>query len=349
MSNRTFRVLLALLGCSLGSACTLESNSAPLQSQASIYVDGGVDVTSFSGVSFDPEAFFAIAAGCGSPDCPPPFLAPGIPAYEGSLVSGAQVQVFDPDQGAPAGSTNSASDGQFSIDGIPSRSTSPYFMLASGGAINSDPSLPQVPAASYQPTFAMRPIMASYSSCLFQQAPVIGDKGILEAVAKYLTSKGTATTAADLLDPSKYGGVAIWWLYQPGLPVAQIPAFGTRTDADQGTVLQIDWAPPGTLGLAIQSTRGFYVAEGATMSPLGVTVIVLPASASGPAFVTFTPTDPTTDATQGRPWQFGSITAPVVPGVVSFAGIQLFPSPAPDDPGPLPASEGAPVWLCLPQ
>jgi len=183
----------------------------------------------------------------------------------------------------------------------------------------------------------LKPIATRFNYCMGQPAALLGDTGILEAVAKHLTLTGTDTTVTDLSSPARFGGVVVWWMLQPSGAGVHVPAFGTSIEANVGQVLNVNWAPPGALPPDVQSERGFFVDAEAPVSGMGIVVTLLPAKAGPPAPVQFTAIDPVTDAEQGRPWAFpplGPIT--VGPGI-SF--------------GELPAIAGGsapPEWVCLP-
>lgn len=335
---RTVALVLMLGWC----GCTT-SASPP---DAGVYgptVDAG---TSVNGFVWDPEAFFFTVATCG-PGCPfPPVRAPGTPPLKRSLVAGAKVSLFDPVQKKPAYSAPdlTGANGLWFMTGIPSRAMPPFFAFTveaqpppppDGGAPMMGPPLPPIPPATYLPTFTLRPIATLWTFCEGQAAALIGDSGILEAVANYLTNAGTPTTVADFIDPTKYGGVVVIWNFQLGSPVLRAPAGGTTLAASMGQVLMIDWAPPGLPSLpppvlAIQSQRGFYVSSNPT-SNIGVSVTTLPPVMGPPPMVTFTPSDPVTDPTKNRPFNYAPVTAPVPSKVITFGErLAIFPNaPAP--------------------
>ena len=92
-------------------------------------------------------------------------------------------------------------------------------------------------------------------------------------------------------------------------------------------MFNLAWVPPGVLPpeqeFALRSTRGFLVAPGAPTSAMGISVVLVPASATPPLFVTYVMKDPITSAALRRPWKVPAITLPPTPGVVTYAGIQV--------------------------
>lgn len=335
---------LLVVGSILSAGC---NNPEVLPPQQTSYgPTGGTNVVNMNGFTWDPEAFWFMFAMCGQ-DCPiPPVTVPGVPMFDGSLVQGALVNIADPLQPtAPVATTSpTPADGTWFLQHLPSRADVPFFTftvfdastLGGGTALQPAPPLPPVPAAGYLPTLSLRPIVTRSTNCLGISADMISDSGIAEAVAKYLTTRGQATTVVDLLNPAKFGGVVVFWMYGPNGVSVRVPAFGTDMQASTGTVLRIDWAPPGALPSAIQSKRGFFVNSNAPVSPIGVTVTLLPPSSSPePTMVNFTPVDPQTG--DGHPYNFPPLPpVPVTPGAIQFSQL-----PA-DDGSPPP-----PAWTCL--
>jgi hypothetical protein len=296
-------------------------------------------------------------------------LAVGIPHFERAQVRGASVAIFDPMTGMPAGSANAPTglDGSWYVPSVASRGDVPYFTFAVDGSLPPEgpdgfgggflPPIPPTPG--YLPTLALQPIFTHLSTaCFFQQSPQLGSTGILEAVAKYLTDKGTPTQVSDFLDPSKVGGVVVWWSYFPGPPFMRLPAFGAGIEVGGGEgplpagtrVMGLVWAPPGGGPPHLQSARGFFVTEEGTetaggvtgpFSGIGLSVAVFPPSAGGPHFATFKAVHP-------GGLQFGPVGTPVPAGIISFVGTQIFPPPDPSQPGPPADAEPTPGWLCLP-
>jgi hypothetical protein len=306
--------------------------------------------TNVIGHVWDPEAFFAGTASCGM-TCPiPPLTVPGLPFYEGSVVAGATVAIFDPIAGKPDGISNvTGADGIWEVKGVTSRSNPPMFAAASHDPLAlagkpalspfGPPFLPTIAPATYVPTFSLRPIATGWAQCLGQVAGLLSNNGILQAVAKFRTSKGMNTQVNDLLDPQKFGGVVVWWSWLPSDSFVRVPAYGTTVTASVGTVLNLNWAPPGTKSQTIQSARGFYVDEAAPVSGIGLTATVLPPGTGFTTDVQFTAVDKVQLPAQGRPWVFPALPPiPVAPGA-SFGQFPAFQA------GDVPAP---PKWVCLP-
>jgi hypothetical protein len=226
------------------------------------------------------------------------------------------------------------------------RSTPPFFAVSvvPQGLPGFDGGLP---TATYLPTLTAKPIATGKTTlCLDQAAGAVSDSGPLDAVAKFLTKTGTPTTIADLTNPMKTAGVAVWWLWLPGPGALRVPAFGAQMTADIGTTYQISWLPPGTLPpfLNIQSARGYFVNAGppGPMGPPpapGLFVTVLPPLMGLPPAVTFTASDPVMDSTQGRPITFPPLPpSQIPPGMITFGELQ----------GLSPGAGAPPDWVCLP-
>lgn len=330
-----------------------------------------------NGFTVDPEAYFINLASCAPvpEQCQlPPLYAEFSPLLQRALVRNAPITLQDtqPDPAtgqppAPDVMTPSVSEanGIWTRDKVPTRRGAPFLVLSLGGqatlANNAVMPLPPpmltlqpVPEGNYVPTVTVRPVVPAHSACVGLEALQMSDKGILEAVAKYLTAEGTPTTVQDLLNPARFGGVTVFWLYRPGFPVFRVPAANTSVvatvkdvssgvDVPSGRVLNIEWAPPGALPPPLapfQSTRGFFIPPGppAPISSLGLAAVLHPPLMGPPPMVTFTAKDLTTSDPEGRPWVFqAAVALPVVPGVVSFAGLQLAnktPSTTPSIPPP---------------
>ncbi len=291
------------------------------------------------GFLWDLEAYAYRFLTCAQPCELPPITVPGTPLFDWSQVKGAQVHLFDPASATPryAAEAATGANGTFRVEHVETRVGPPYFPLltAAGAAqaVNQGP--PGLPPGKFLPTLSLRPVATGNSyECLMVSSLAASDAGVVEAVAKYLTAQGTVTTAADLVDPAKTGGLALWFLYMPGPSSLRVPAFGTAVKASAGQVLPINWAPPGVGPAPLQSARGFFVDAAAPVSAMGITAVVLPPGP--PAPVQFTAQDSATD--MGRPWAFPPLPAMVVPpGVVSVGEL----------PGLLPGGDAPPSWLCL--
>jgi hypothetical protein len=350
--NRASRCGAFLGALLLGASCGPDLQQPPESESYPVpeYVSPG-DVTSLvSGFSWDPEAFFMNLAFCGGPACPiPPFLLDESPLYQRSAVRNATIAAFDPKVGAPAvAPVRTDGLGMWTIPAVPSRTDVPYFITAlPTGELPTEvigPPLPPVPQGGYVPTVTLRPVVTHNSVCAVQEAANLSTVGILDAVARYLTSKGTPTSVADFVNPAKFSNVVVFWLYQPGSPLLRVPADGTTIEASAGQVLHLEWAPPGVPPAELRSARGFMVAEGSLVSPLGLSVVLLRAGAGVPPVVTYSVRDPSSNEALSRPWFFPPIVAPPTPGVVNFAGNQLWRADQPNGPaGP------TPPMLCLPQ
>jgi hypothetical protein len=350
----------ALLGAVLmGAGC--QQSTAPAESDfvprpQFIPADQAQITTRVSGVAWDPEAFFFNLAMCG-PDCPiPPFLSEGVPHYLRSAVRGANVLTFDVEGSPPPGPIGqpavAGGDGIWVLPNMPARYGTPYFTFNTGvGALATEPIGPPFPGApptEYLPTLTLRPIFTGGNgTCVSQESVHVGKNGILEAVARHMTATGTATTVDDLVNPAKYWGTNVFWFYIAGNPVLRAPADGIALELDiDGAPPQkfaVDWAPPGVLPPFLnQSTRGFYVTN-ASVSPLGVYVVLLPNAGPPPSKVRYLIKDTKTNAQSLRPWNFAPITGGIGPGIVTFAGIQMQFPKNPQNPGYPP-----PPFICLP-
>lgn len=347
------------------SAAPAESNVVPRPTYIAEAEVPSMLVTRASGVAWDPEAFFFHLAMCGGPTCPiPPFLSEGIPHYLRSAVRGATIMAFDPEKPGPTGDPVTTDNlGIWLLPTMPARYGTPFLTMNTGsGALPPaseplGPPFPLAPITEYVPTVTARPIFTGQSgTCPGLDNAHIGKNGILEAVAKHLTAQSTGTTVADLLDPTKYWGVNVFWLYIAGNPVLRVPADGISLAATQvvpdttppqeapvGQILAVDWAPPGVLPPELnQSARGFYVTNSATSS-LGVYVVLFPNNGPPPTGIKFRLTDTKTDSVARRPWTFPVEPGSVGPGVVVFHGNQMQFPVDPQHPWLVP-----PPYICLP-
>jgi hypothetical protein len=291
--------------------------------------------------------WYLVAMCDGAPaPCPvDPATYAGLPGYDLSVIGGAKVTAVDSTRSAATfrAAKPSASAGEWIIDAVPFRTGAPYFALSEVGPAGRNPvppanGFPVPPAATYVRTLDLKPIVADYTVCMGQQTVIMGNNGILEAVAKYLTSTGTPTTVQNLLEPAKYSGVVVLWLMQPYFAGVHVPAFGTKVEASHGTVLNIDWAPPGSGSAALQSARGFLVDPSPAASPMGIAVVLLrPADAGRP--LTVVAKDPVTKANEGRPWEFPSIPPiEAASGMISFREVLALAPGVPLSP-----------WTCWPK
>jgi hypothetical protein len=304
------------------------------------------------GYMLDPEAFFLSFFECTQkcqPPIPvlPPILLDNNPLFLRAVIRGSGVSLQD--RSGTAGPLPTATTdplGHWLMERVPNRDE-PYFISSDGkGSLPTEPIFPvlsPLPPVSYVPTVTLRPMTAGVSdSCWGLESNQLSNKGILDALARFLSATGTPTTVADFTNPSKFAGVAVFWLGNPGFPYLRAPAANTTVEATAGQVINVEWAPPGFLPPpydAMQSERGFFVA-GAPVSSMGIAAVLVPATGSPPASVTYKFVDSTTDAAAGRPWYYPSIQAPLTPGAITYGGIQMYHSTGPKWP-PSP-------YFCLP-
>lgn len=282
--------------------------------------------TRISGVAWDPEAFFMNVRNCG-PTCPmPPFLSEGIPLYQRSAVRGGSISAFDPvTQRAAGAAVATDAVGLWVLPEVPSRADAPFFIrTAAQGALPTEPigpPLPAVPPTQYLPTHTLRPIPTINSVCVSQEAVHIGRNGVLEAVAKYLTLQGRPTQVSDLLS-NRYHSVAVIGLFHAGNGANRAPADETSVEVSGAQVFHIDWAPPGSSPDELRSARGFIVTEEPT-TPVGFAVVLVPSTQPRPTTIEYKIKDTKTDRVARRPWMYPPISAPPIPGVVTFIGVQM--------------------------
>ncbi|RKG65754.1 hypothetical protein D7V80_22205 [Corallococcus sp. CA054B] len=324
-----------------------------------------------TGFTVDPEAYFFNLAGCApTPEqCQlPPLYAEFSPLLQRAVVENAAITLLDSATGQVLAESGvvapSDANGVWTLDKVPTRRGAPFFVLSQvspempgmpaipSGKLANNAVMPlpppmltlqSVPEGDYVTTLTVRPVVPAHSACVGLEALQMSDKGILEAVAKYLSFEGTSTTVADLLNPGRFGGVTVFWLYRPGFPVFRVPAANTTVEASAGRVLNIEWAPPGVLPEPLnllQSARGFFIPPGppAPYSSLGLVAVVHPPSPPGPPpVVHFEAKDSTTSDPEGRPWVLQPLDLPVAPRTVTFAGLQMYsktPSTTPQIPPP---------------
>jgi hypothetical protein len=314
-------------------------------------------ITRASGVAWDPEAFFFHLAQCdiafgGRGQCPiPPFLSEGVPHYLRSMIRGANISTFDAEVPGPIGTAVTTDNlGIWLLPTVPFRYGTPYFSLNTGeGSVPPaseplGPPLPLAPVSTYLPTLSGRPIFTGLSgTCTGLDNPHTARNGILEAVARHLTAQGTATTVDDLVNPARYWGAHVFWIYIAGNPVLRVPASGVALEASAGQIIALDWAPPGTLPAPPnQSTRGFFVTNG-SISPMGVYMVLFPNNGPPPANIQFRYKDTVTDPVSRRPWFFPNEPGSIGPGIVIYHTNQMLYGAVPNHPSPPP-----PPFLCLP-
>jgi hypothetical protein len=366
--NRYIRYAALIGSCLLVSAC--EQGTAPAPSTfiptatfvpaSSVRLD-----TRIAGLSWDPEAYFIALAGCGiDPShvpmcrpCPvcnpfPPFIAEGLPMFSRAAVTGAAISAWDPVTQAAVGTpVPPAPNGFFEVEGVPSRADVPFYMFSAGdGTTNDPPSPPAGPGfpgpavvkTTYFPTVSTRPINTMFSTCTSMEAVSIGRNGVLEAVAKYLTSQGRPTVVTDFMDPTRYHSVAVVVTHHAGNQALRAPADGISLEGTQGEVYVLDWAPlPAD---SLRSARGFIVTTAAT-SPVGFNVVLMRATSPRPDTITYKFRDTRTDSAARRPWAFRELQEPPHAGVVTYIGAQAGYKPPDDIPR---ASLGIPPNACVP-
>lgn len=364
MTRASLLGLISSLGAVLATGCGTSEPIDKDPAQSPTYLEPTSGQTTLSGYAWDPEAFFMSTEGCkaapkppqnGTTEyCPiPPLLSEVFPLYNLAAVKGASIFVIDPlapPTDPPKFTTTTPASGLWRIEGLPSRDNVPYLVANLGtGSLSPDSvgGLPAVAAAPYLPTVTLRPFLTGNARlCPLGEAMQTSDRGVLEAVAKYQESKGKPTQVTDFLNPAKYTSVAVFWLYLPAaLPNLLFPAAGTSIQASAGVKYHIAWKPVPTSGpTGTQSRRGFYVDDKATSSPIGVTVVVIPAGTPLTPTMTYVAQDTVTNAALGRPLVFPPLPLQPVPGIISAVSLQLMSSaPLPD--GKQPA--GPPWFLCV--
>ncbi|MDY7229630.1 hypothetical protein [Hyalangium rubrum] len=340
-----------LVGAGCGDSTTPEESNFLPQPEYIPVSQAPAFTTTLTGVAWDPESFFHQVYFClgAGPACPmPPYLSEGLPLYLNASVSGAAVQPFDPLLAGPPPANplvgqpvNSDGMGIWVFPGVPSphNRPAPYLMFNAGVGslppVQIGPPFPKVAESEYLPTLTLRPItINNNSSCTGLEAAQISKKGVLEAVAKHLTATGTPTTVEDFINPGRYAGVFVVWLYEAGNPIQRKAADGITVEHSTGRILSLSWEFPGSLPAADnQATRGFYVTPNAAISDIGLYVVLVPQGADVPPTMSFLFKDSRTDEASLRPWTFPPVTVGFGPGVVNFGGFQMF-YPLPPIPPP---------------
>jgi hypothetical protein len=324
--------LLLSAACDNSSEAPGESSFIPRPNYVSVQSAAASMTTKVTGFVYDPEAFFLSIATC--QNCPfPPLLLDNSPLFLRSVVVGTTATIVDPATGKPAQVQTATTDGTgtYTIKGLPTREDDqPYLPFAPGGQGSLIP-IPfppvPIPPANYLPTLSLHPLYSASGGCYGFETFAMGDNGILEAVAKYLTLvENNPTTVADFINPAKYQSVVVFWHMFPGFVYLRAPADGLTVEASAGRVINVIWAPPGALPPQLdplRSTRNFVVIPGAPTSALGISVALLPASSSPPATVTYQMKDGTTDANLLRPWRLPPLKVTPSPGVISYVGAQV--------------------------
>jgi hypothetical protein len=332
-------------------------------------------MTPVSGIVYDPEAFnLSLFTFPGEgPDGPPPALFEGIPHLMRSAAIGARVSLTQ--GGTPADASGPSTPSGFwqTGAGVPS-GPAVYQMRAEPPAEGLVMGAPEIfpseifgpiPTGKYFPTTTLRPIVPLAASCDLQVAAVVGETGALGAVANLMTDMGTPTTAEDLANPNKTGGVVLAWVASPSPvfdyfigPAGNPWQGGIAAEASAGTLYPIQWAPPGLPPEEAppgQSPMGYFATPG-SVSMLGYFAVVLPPGATGPLTLRFIDTaepppdgEPQQPGPPPRPWAIPELTAEVGPGV-SFARLHAGPSGPPPPEDPYAEYRPAPdmSWMCLP-
>lgn len=360
--------LLLSAACSNGSATPAERYpkpsvlAAPTEEPSSLV----------TGFAFDPEAYLMNLVACGGGACPlTPLLLDISPLYLSSIVRDSPVTLLDPASGGPAvAPAASDTSGTWTLPKVKSGPNT-YLPLAVGtGAklatgVPSPVPLANVPAANYLPTVTLRPVSPTHPQCMAVEAINTGDNGVLEAVAKYLTAvESTPTTVMDFITPARYSGVNVFWLYIPGFAFLRAPTTPPTpatpppnplalpnttvkiTTGPASRVFNVQWAPKDDPMLppeikALQSARGFFVLPGLESSNVGIAVVLHSASTAPGTLAVYEVVDRVTDDANLRPWKFAPVGAPVIPGLVTAAALQLNYRDVTSS-GPLPG------YFCLP-
>jgi hypothetical protein len=362
-------VSLLSAGCSDESTAP-EKNTYPRPKVATVEPE---EPSSYvTGFAHDPEAFFLNLVACGGPACPfPPFLLDASPVYLSSVLRNAPITLLDPAINQPAVMPALSNvEGTWTLPTVKNR-VDPYLPLAAAeGAqlatgVPSPVPMADIPPATYLPTVTLRPVSPLASQCIGIEAIHTSDNGVLEAVAKYLTFvEGVPTTVADFLTPTRYSGVNVFWLYIPGFPFLRAPTtpppsptpppnplavpnttVNIAVGLPSSRIFNIQWAPKEMLPpevQALQSARGFFVLPGLESSNVGIVVALHDANTPPGSLVVYQVEDKVTDEETFRPWKTFPIPAPVAPGAVVAASLQLSFNDAPDAVGPLPP------YFCLP-
>lgn len=328
--------IASAMGCNDPNTSTLTRNSAgepiPRVVPAGIHVNG---------VAFDLEYFQWSTGHCPPPPedetppsdaCPEPFLVPMYsPHLDASPIPRARVSVVDPDYSKMV-SSESVTDftGAFNLRGvIPSREGYAHLRAeidktapapAGEPAVPHawDPRVPPFPEVAYVPTITAFAIESGTASCINQRAVLLSDRGILDAVARHLSTPSKPVSVANLLDPARFGGVLVWWNREPSDMMYWKPAKGVTTEVSTGTTYSVSWDLPGAGPAGAQSPLGFFVSADPAAN-IGLTATVLPPSGESGTLVTATVTDPVTDETKGRPFAFHQLVPlSVRPGVATY-------------------------------
>lgn len=350
---KTATLSTALAAAMLVSACA-EPTVPPYKNPAFLPEDK--PTTYLSGTSYDPEALFYSFVTCET--CGGPLLFEFDVNYQRSVIVGDTVAVRDGDGVTEITKAAEKSSDYGTWTTPPFASRERVFVSSDGtGTLGMGPPpdmlppmTPPIPASTYVPTVTLRPVPAKLGACFAQEAVSLSRTGgILDALAKYMSAGGPATTVDDLLNPAKTGGVVILWMYQPSeIPLVRGPADGIKVETDKGMdapVFFIEFAP--SKDLLPPEAQPFWVPRGFVGFPgvevtqrAGIAAIVLPPASGATTNVTIKLTDTVKDPMMARPWEPVEMTVPVAPGVASFIP-QVLKLPA--EAGPFPP---LPYWVC---
>lgn len=316
----------ALAGCD-----PQEVISAP--DSGTVYVQKS-ERTSFHGFVFDPEAFFFSANTCKENCGGGQVTLLGSDHFRRSAVPGATFTVLDEAGKVRGTSPSTDQQGAFNMEPLEVEDRTPLFTTVSPpqGPFTPPPATaddPAIPPSELMTTRALRTLDPQIAHCIVPQQALVSRNGVLEAVLKYLAAQGIPLTHDDLVNPALFGGVGVWWAYAPGAAFADAMSIGgVSMEVSQGDVLYLDWAPPQHASLpanvkSIQSERGFYVADGATETRIGVAVILVPpVEPAAPIRVNALFRDNAQSATARRPWVFDRASFDIHPGVISHGAIR---------------------------
>lgn len=356
------------------SGCTFEG---PIQHPdgGSIYFNEGDHPNAqINGLSYDFETFIYNYNEWPPEGNPSPDLTPDSPFLHRAAIKGAMPSIIDLLGKNPEVKADKATgdDGLWrSAAGVPERPDLPYFTKAvvdpktgvasTGEGGYTGAQYPTVlTGLNYLPTITHHKMFVNRPTCYYQLALMWSDAGALEAVAKYKTSHGTPTTVQDLLDPSKYGAVAVLFFgpevfYEFSItPNFNVDVKVSDPDAE---LIPINWDFPAGSPIGTPSTNpdlsrlGFEVSDKAE---LGYFVLLLPAGHTGPITLNATDIeDPNTSPLPGHPYQYpADIKLNVQPKVVNYLrvfGNRTLP-PKPENPlaeDPRPNTDY--TWSCLDQ
>lgn len=310
-----------LAGCEFQGPRKMEMPTPAREAPEGLTIDG---------YAHDIEYFMASWFSCANPmECPPPLLGVGLPPVEGGKVYNAKVSVI-----APGGAEIAAAPGLTGFDGnfsVPSVKTAePFVYLHSKFDATAPmpegegfpriwhPDMAFVPTYPWVATTTATPIYVTGGQrCMSTRAVNFGKQGVVAAIAKFLSSFGAPTTADDLLDPTKTGGLVIWWNRVPDELYVWVPGFGTHPKfAIAGKMpdeqLPVSFLPPG-MGPPFQVPYGYTAADPEDPETwMGLAALILPPTDQPFTEVTVT----TTDEVNG--WTFEPVTVKARTGEITY-------------------------------